>query len=249
MKNSRTRTSLLGVSALIALGLTAHPAAAQTPAISFPSDVTGFESNAAYDLGDPNGSYSLGFAFTANSPVYVTALGFFNDPSYNPLVPTFASAHQVGLFQVDSGAGGAAETETLVASAAVTKSGTANGYFLYQSLASPFQLVAGDHYVLAGVTGPDDPYFFDVQDSSGSSALIVDPSITYGGDRIITSSTLVFPSGTDAVSEAGFFGPNMLTTSVLPVPEASTTVSLGLLLALGLVGLGVSARRRSHANL
>ncbi len=248
MQVSRFSSSLFGLTALAALGLvTASPLAAQTPAIGFAPGFTGIESNAAYDLGDPNGSYSLGFEFTANSAVYVTALGFFNDPYYNPAVPTFASPHQVGLFQVVPGAGGAAETGTLVASAAVTKSGTADGYFLYQSLASPFQLVAGNKYVLAGVTGPDDPYFFDVQDKNGNSALMVDPSITYNQDRVTASSTLVFPGGTDAISEPGFFGPNLLLTPNAPVPEASPAVSLGLLLTLGLGGLGLSARRRSYS--
>ena len=36
--------------------------------------------------------------------------------------------------------------------------------------------------------------------------------------------------------------------SAAPVPEASTTVSLGLLLALGVGGLVIAARRRKAAS-
>ena len=192
-------------------------------------------------MSDPNGSFSLGFEFLANQSVFVTSLGYFNDPSYNPTVPTFAQPHQVGLYLLTPGT---ANTGTLLASAAVTQSGAANGFFLYQTLSAPVPLIAGDKYVLAGVTGPTDPYFFGVQDQNGNPALTVDPSLTYGHDRVVASSTLVFPTGMDTISEPGYFGPNMLLS---PVPEASTPVSLGLLLALGLAGLGLTARRRSRS--
>ena len=117
-----------------------------------------------------------------------------------------------------------------------------NGYFLYQSLTTPVLLAAGGDYVLAGVTGPTDPYVFDVQDSNGNAALTTN-GITYVQDRYDVSSTLTLPTQTDAnapsPSTPGFFGPNFLSA---PVPEASTTVSLGLLLVLGF--LGATARRR-----
>lgn len=243
MNNFRLLSLLPALPAFLALSA-AHPAAAQAPAIGFAAGATGFEANAAYDLNDPNGSFSLGFEFLANSPVFVTSLGYFNDPSYNPSVPTFAQPHQVGLYLLTPGT---ANTGTLLASTFVTAGGTANGYFLYQALSTPVALLAGNKYVLAGVTGPTDPYFFGVQDQNGNSALTVDPSITYGHDRVVASSTLVFPTGTDSISEPGYFGPNMILSQSAPVPEASTTVSLGLLLALGLGGLGLSARRRSRS--
>lgn len=52
--------------------------------------------------------------------------------------------------------------------------------------------------------------------------------ITYVQDRFDPSSTLTLPTQTDPGSTPGFFGPNLLLSA--PVPEASTTVSLGLLL-------------------
>jgi len=137
---------------------------------------------------------------------------------------------------------GFSPVSTLLAQATVTKAGTANGDFLYQSLSTPLLLVTGGDYVLAGVTGPTDPYIFDVQDSNqpGSVGLTTSPSITYVQDRYVSSSTLTFPGSTDAGSEPGFFGPNFLSA---PIPEASTSLSLGLLLAFGLGGV-IAARRR-----
>ncbi|MCW3053832.1 MAG: hypothetical protein JWN14_3002 [Chthonomonadales bacterium] len=224
-----------------------HSLAADTPAIGFAPGATGFEDNAANALGDPLGSFSLGFEFTANSPVFVTALGYFNDPFFDPLTPTFAGPHQVGLYQVTPGAGGNPPVTTLLAQASVTSGGTPNGFFLYQSLASPVQLMVGGDYVLAGVTGPTDPYFFDVQDINGNAALTVDPAINYIQDRYIASSTLAYPDSTDPLSEPGFFGPNFLTGSASPsdVPEPSAMVSFCLFVLSG-SALAWKSRRRGR---
>ena len=239
----------------------ARPAAAQTPAVGFNAGTVGVEDNAADVFQSKTGSFALGFEFTANSTAYVTSLGYFNDPSFNPATPfntvtlnptptgtySFAGPHQVGLYQVVPGVGGAAEGGALLASATVTKAGTASGDFLYTAI-SPVALIAGDKYVLAGVTGPTDPYVFAIQ--GGLGALTFSPTITYNQDRFASgsNSTLVFPGSTDPASEPGFFGPNLQISQTAPVPEASTTVSFGLLLALGFGGLVLSARRRARAK-
>lgn len=254
MKTIFAPHALCLAASLAALGagglLAPRPAVAQTPAIGFSPGALGVEDNAADALGSPTGSFSLGFEFTASGPAVVSALGFFNDPSFNPASPfgsvtlnpapmgsrAFANSHAVGLYQVVGGVG------TLLASATVTSAGVKNGDFLYQSLTTPVLLAAGGDYVLAGVTGPTDPYVFDVQDSQGNAALTTS-GITYVQDRFAVSSTLTLPTQTDPGSTPGFFGPNFLSA---PVPEASTPVSLGLLLALGF--LGVAARRRRGSS-
>jgi len=75
--------------------------------------------------------------------------------------------------------------------------------------------------------------------------LTTSPSITYVQDRYAASSTLTFPGSTDPFSEPGFFGPNFLSA---PIPEASTSLSLGLLLALGLGGVLAARRRKARAS-
>lgn len=240
--------------------LAARPAAAQTPAVGFTPAAYGVEDNAADALQSATGSFSLGFEFTANSPALVTSLGYFSDPSFDPAAPfntvnltptpagtrAFASPHPVGLYQVLPGVGGLAPTNVLLASATVTASGARVGDFLYQSLTTPVLLVTGGDYVLAGVTGPTDPYVFDIQDpNTAGSVGLTTSGITYVQDRYAVSSTLTPPTQTDAnapfPSTPGFFGPNFLSA---PVPEASTTVSLSLLLVLGMAGLAASRRPR-----
>ena len=120
------------------------------------------------------------------------------------------------------------------------------GDFQYQALTAPVLLVTGGDYVLAGVTGPTDPYVFDVQDpNTPGNVGLTTSGITYIQDRYAVSSTLTLPTLTDPNSTPGFFGPNFLSA---PVPEASTTVSLGLLLVLGMAGLTVSRRARKSAS-
>jgi hypothetical protein len=257
-KISAPRTARLAL--LFTLGATLTilpsigPAAAQTPAVGFTADAFGFEDNAADTLGSAASSYSLGFEFTANAPTLVSALGFFSDPSFDPNTPfntvaltpaptgsrAFAQSHDVGLYQITGGIG------TLLASATVTPAGTPVGDFLYQSLTTPILLVPGGDYVLAGVTGPTDPYVYAIQDpNTVGNVGLTTSGITYVQDRYAVSSTLTLPTQTDAntpfPSTPGFFGPNFLSA---PVPEASTPLSLGLLLALGLAGLTASRRTR-----
>ncbi len=251
---------LAAPAALLLSAALLSPVRAQTAAFSFTPGAYGVEDNAADATGSATGSYSLGFSFTAHAPVFVTSLGYFSDPSFNPNVPfntvalspapggsySYTSSHQVGLFQILPGVGGLPETGLLLAETTVTQSSTPSGDFLYHSLLAPVALTPGTSYVLAGVTGPQDPYVFDIQDDGqpGSVGLVVNPVITYGQSRYAISSSLTFPGSTDAFSEPGFFGPNFQFSRLsAPVPEASTLVSTGLLLILG--GLAVAARRRS----
>jgi hypothetical protein len=257
--NNTSVSQIIGVAAFLVVApfscAANRPAAAQTPALGFTANAYGVEDTAADAIGSASGSFSLGFEFTADMPGLVTSLGFFNNPGFDARVPfntvslaplpagsrTFADSHQVGLYQIIPSVGGLPATNLLLASATVTAAGIQNGDFLYQSLTTPVLLVAGGDYVLAGVTGPSDPYVFDVQDpNTAGSVGLTTSGITYVQNRYAVSSTLTLPVLTDPGSEPGFFGPNFLSA---PVPEAPTTASLGLLL-LGLAGLTVRRRAR-----
>ena len=249
--------SAVSLAAVLTAG---RPAAAQTPAVGFTPNAYGVTDNAS-DTGAS--SYSLGFEFTANAPEFVSSLGYFNDPSFDPNNPfgtvslspepsgtySYVASHQVGLYQVIPATALTPETGLLLAQVTVTQSSTANGDFLYSPLAAAVPLLPGVSYVLAGVTGGTDPFVFNIEDDSQTPGGVglTTSGITYVQDRYAVSSTLAFPGATDPGSEPGFFGPNLLLTPNAPVPEASTTVSLGLLLLLGLGSLGLSARRRSRS--
>ncbi len=237
--------SALSLAALLATG---HPAAAQSTVIGFTSGAYGVTDNAA-DTGAS--SYSLGFEFTAKAPEFVTSLGYFNDPSFDPTTPfntvalspeptgtySYTSDHQVGLYQVVPGIGGAAETGLLLGQTTITSAGTVNGDFLYNAI-TPIALVTGTQYVIAGVTGSPDPYLLNVEDASitpGGCGLTVYSSIAYMQDRFTASSTLAYAGSTDANSEPGFFGPNFQISPSLP---ASAAPEPGQWSVLGLVAAG-----------
>lgn len=251
--------------ALAGLLTSVHPAAAQTTVIGFTPGAYGATDNAA-DAGVS--SYSLGFEFTANSNVFVTSLGYFNDPSFDPRNPfntvslspepagsySYASDHQVGLYQVVPGVGmTVAESGLLLGQTTITSAGTANGDFLYNAI-TPIALVAGDQYVIAGVTGARDPYLYNAEDDSttqGGVGLTVNQSITYDQDRYAVSSTLAYAGSTDPGSEPGFFGPNFQISNTLPTsaaPEPGEWAVLGLA-TLGFGTLVLRARCRQAAAL
>ena len=98
--------------------------------------------------------------------------------------------------------------------------------------------------MIAGVTGPDDPYLADVVQSDGTSALLVDPALTYGGGVITSGADLTaFPTPPTTAAGPSYFGPNFqFTTPSAAVPEPSP---LGLL-ALPLLLLARRTRRRAN---
>jgi hypothetical protein len=190
-------------------------------------------------------SYVLGWSFTANSAITVSQLGWDYDPGFVGFTdgnPAPNDSHLVGLFD---------SSGDLLTSATVSYGGAAyDGVpgdqigFSYAT-AAPVTLLAGQTYTLAGVTGADDPFFFDIQDPTqpGDIGLVVAPQITYLQDQIAVGSTLTAPTGSDAANFAdpAYFGPNFqFHPATTAVPEAGSFA----LLALGLLPLGLVAAKR-----
>jgi hypothetical protein len=145
--------------------------------------------------GEPQGSDGLFFTPTIN--IYVTALGFVD--------PGSRAGNAVGLYDVP--------TSTLLASAMVTSSSTASGFFLYAPI-SPVSLTAGHEYAVAsfytpgtGATG------YTVGGSVGAA-----PGITFDGYKYDYNSTFDLPTISYLPS---IFGPNFQ-YAVAPVPEPTT---------------------------
>lgn len=179
------------------LALVAFPVAANT-AITVPALGSGFNYY--------QGSYSLGWSFTANTSIQVTALGFYDDLQ-NGLV----QAHPVAIYDK--------ATQALLASATVSPTDPLSGYFRYVSLATPLALTAGNTYVVMTWVGRETYLAFGAIDPLWS----VDAAITYGQSAVNyanpSATTILYP---DTFSAGGDFGPNFqFTAGAAPAPAAS----------------------------
>ena len=98
--------------------------------------------------------------------------------------------------------------------------------------------------------GTPDDFYFQIVDPNGVPLATSGPNgIELVNSRYTSTSPVPIGYITQATSnvsaDIGFPGIKATVTSAAPVPEASTTISLGLLLTLGLGGLIVSARRKA----
>ena len=223
-----TVRAALGLSALALLS-----AASSRPAVAG-GTAAGSYTSAVYNAG--GGQFSLGWSFTTGlQPLTVTSVGYLNDGA------TGASAlHGVQIYRITSGNAAAplAGTALFAAPVSVTTSGSASAYntFTFVPLASTLILLPNTAYeIVANNNG------------NGYAVNAAGPvwnGLTYGTSTYLSgASTSDFNPNTYSSNDAGNFGPNFQFASpTAPVPEASTTAILGLLLCLG--GLSVSVRRR-----
>jgi len=176
--NFNTRSTILRTLITCALSFPAIAMADQA-ALDFTSLGSGFDYR--------QGTYSLGWSFTANQDVTVTSLGFYDD-----LKNGLNESHVVGIYD--------AETCGLVTSTTVEPSDPLSGFFRFREI-TPVTLTSGKNYYAAAVTGLD-KYAISVTD------LIVDPAITFLGFAIYgnteSTSTLRCPNG--PASQLGFHG-------------------------------------------
>ena len=214
--------SISALAALVALIITV-PVAAQTPAISFTPNALGAEDFAS-DTGQ--NSYNLGYEFTSNSAINITSIGYFFDPTVG-----FTQDHQVGIYDLSG---------NLLGSATVsqnTANDTANGFFMYTALPSGGITLTPGSYIVAGVTGPTDPYLFNVLDytdpSNPGNGLVTPSEISFVQDEFAVGGDLsAIPTSTDGLP-GSYFGPNFLFTSNgAAVPEPSPAATLLTALAL-----------------
>jgi hypothetical protein len=165
---------------------------------------------------------SLGFAFSTNSAVTVTQLGYYDDGGNG-----FATQHGVGIFD----SLGNLLTSTLLSSGTVDG---LIGHFRYGAI-TPFTLAAGQTYTLAATTyGFADPWAYG-EAGTTIAGFTVDPSIsiapnsalyTYQSDNILRDPTTHFSNYTI------YAGPNFIAANV---PEPGTLGILASALAIGWV--------------
>jgi hypothetical protein len=215
--------SFLGALVLLAALFPSGLAASSTPAVSF----TGLNASDTF----PGGAFSLGFEFSTNSAIDVTALGFFDADLVNPTyvgLDDCTGCGEVGIYN---------STGTLLVSTTVTTSGTQVGDFIYATVPTTL-LAAGQDYFIVAETG-NSTYTFD------TTGFSVNPNIDYIQDAYTNGASLAFPTDTDDITAAdggGIFGPNFEETAATsPVPEPAS-VSL-VALALGLVAFCANRKR------
>jgi hypothetical protein len=144
------------------------------------------------------GSYDLGWYFVVNTPITITALGFYDD-----LKDGLTASHPVGVYDKS--------TQALLAQATVSPSDPLTGYFRYTPLSPPLALQPGHSYVLVALVGSEKYLAFNQLDP----AWTVSPAITYSGGAVNygnpQATALGYPDtfGTSG----GDFGPNFEFTS------------------------------------
>lgn len=168
-------------------------------------------------------SATVGWQFSASSPLNVTALGFWDQGS-NGLV----NAHDVGIWN---------SSGTLLASTTITSASTpvastsSAGDWLFNNI-TPVTLAPGTYTIGALLPVNTDP---DLQIFSATAS--TSDGVTWLNAADIASLSLSEP-GADPRFADGVFGPNL---EVTPAPEPSTWS----LLALGIAAiLGATRRHR-----
>ncbi|MEE8155477.1 MAG: DUF4082 domain-containing protein [Phycisphaerales bacterium] len=153
-----------------------------------------------------NGSWSLGWEFTANADIVVTELGFYDD-----LMNDLVESHEVGIFDLAG---------NLLVSGTVNPGDPLNSWWRFTDVPDT-ALSAGDSYVIAAVTLTENYTWNPI-------GFVTAPEISFVVDRWVSSFRLDFPTESDGGGLIGWFGPNF---NFVPGPGG-----IALLLLGGLIG-------------
>lgn len=217
---------VLALAALSLIGLATAPSWAGNGADTIipPNDPVGqvFTTNFNDGYGAETSSSGRGIGFTPTASVTLNSVGLYEDLTNKVLSYQVAQVNSL-TGQVDTG-------ETILRSGSTTV--TTNGLQFIDFSFSKLALTPGnDYYVNFSFNGNGNQNFF------------------YNNQNVIfTQDVYASIDGTANGNTVNSLMPAIrLNGGGAPVPEASSIVSLGLLLALGLGSLAVARRRRTSA--
>ena len=249
MKNRTTKIRMTGKKVMptalsgLAVCLLAGPAAQAQTASAGPVTSSSYLVTVNAAALTANSAYTLDFQLTSGdyfdgtnktsgdgtTTISLSALTF-------PGIATATAASATGGATATAGGATLTDSGTNLPTAEFIQPFTATGL--------PGQTVTFDlilNSVASQLKSPDE-FSFGIFNSAGAPALPTADS--FGGVLINLTLPTSQPKTASVLTNDNT---GLITIVAAPVPEASTTVSLGLLLALGLGGLAVSAQRRKRS--
>jgi MYXO-CTERM domain-containing protein len=195
------------------------------PAASFGAAVEFTDAPVAHDS-----QLSLGFEFTTNEVITVTALGYYDED-----LDGFLTNHEVGIFDPNG--------DLLVST--ILNAGTGSvldGHYRYTAIV-PITLAANTTFLIAATTfGSADGFAYGHEDGA-ITGFVVDPRISVASDasRFVYQNDNILRAPGEAFGYTIYGGPNfqLAATDISDVPEPA---SAALALA-GLAGLLLYSRR------
>jgi hypothetical protein len=227
-----TMNRKLAFAAVAAIALTSAPAMADA----------GWEFTSAGNS-YTDGQWDFATAFTANSDVTVSGLGYYADP-----VTGNADGNAVALYECADTA--CLTTGTLLATATVTNTYALNGHFRYVTV-SPVNLTAGKSYEVAGVSNSDNYTWADPSFKANSAITILDTSgQTARWQTSASPDFLTGSGGLDRVGEDGYWGPNIYLGSATGFTGGGVPEPASWAMMIGGVGfIGGALRRRTNSRI
>ena len=184
------------------------------------------------------GDMTLGWSFTANSPLQITALGMWDEDADGLM-----GSNQVGLWTASG---------TLLAQVAVNAasdpvaSTSGDGQWLFTDI-TPLILATGEVYVVGAYYGGPlicirgecsvvngDSFRFNASLATHPGVTFIEArgaSYSAGGSPNPLDHHISFPDGVGPVDN-GYFGPNLIAADVTAVPEPASLMLVGSGLAM-----------------
>lgn len=179
-------------------------------------------------------SLSIGFVFTTNDAISVTALGYFDDNQDG-----FLTNHEVGIFDLNG---------TLLVSSLLSagSSGILEGHYRYNAI-TPITLAGNTSFLIAATTfGSADGFAYGHRNDS-LSGFATDPRISVADDasRFVYQCDNVLRAPDEMFGYTIYGGPNFL---IAPAEASNVPEPASFALAFaGIAGILIARRRAAKA--